>query len=58
MVKAFKPPQSTIDNANLVWAYAECSKEESKHEKQKILNNFDELDLSYRLMADRIRVMK
>ncbi len=55
MVKSWKPPQSTIDNANLVWEYAECSKDEAKHEKQKILANFDELDESYRLMADKIR---
>ena len=55
MVKSWKTPQSTIDNANLVWEYAECSKDEAKHEKQKILANFDELDESYRLMADKIR---
>ena len=55
MTKAFKPSQSSIDNFNLVWEYAECTKEEAKYEKQKILLNFDELDLSYRLMAERIR---
>lgn len=55
MVKAFKPPQSSIDNYNLVWSYCECTKEEAKHEKEKILANFEELDLSYRLMADGIR---
>ena len=55
MTKAFKPPQSSIDAFNLVWEYAECTKEEAKYEKQKILLNFDELDLSYRLMAERIR---
>ncbi len=55
MIKAFKPPQSSIDNYNLVWEYAECSKDEAKHEKQKILANFDELDETYRLMADKIR---
>ena len=55
MIKAFRPPQSSIDNANTVWSYCECTKEEAKHEKEKILTNFDELDLSYRLMAERIR---
>jgi hypothetical protein len=58
VVKAFRPPQSSIDNYNLVWEYAECTKEEAKHERQKILDNFDELDLSYKLMADRIRGIK
>lgn len=55
MTKAFKPPQSSIENYNLVWSYCECTKEEAKHEKQKILINFEELDLSYKLMAERIR---
>ena len=55
MVKAFKPPQESIDAFNLVWEYSECTKEEAKYEKQKILANFDEMDLSYKLMADRIR---
>lgn len=55
MIKAFKPPQSSIDNYNLVWHFCECSKDEAKHEKQKILANFDELDESYRLMANKIR---
>lgn len=55
MVKAFKPPQSSIDAYNLVWSYAECTKEEAKHEKDKMLANFEELDLSYRLMAENIR---
>jgi len=55
MTKAFKPPQSSIENYNLVWSYCECTKEEAKHEKQKILINFEELDLSYELMAERIR---
>ena len=55
MTKAFKPSQSSIDAFNLVWEYAECTKEEAKYEKQKILLNFDELDLSYKLMAERIR---
>jgi len=54
-MKAFKPPQSSIDNYNLVWEYCECTVEEAKYEKQKIMANFDELDLSYRLMANRIR---
>lgn len=52
--KAWKPPQSSIDNYNLVWSYCECTKEEAKHEKKKILTNFDELDLSYKLMAEGI----
>ena len=55
MVKAWKPPKESIENFNLVWNYAGCTKEESKHEKEKILSNFNELDLSYRFMADRIR---
>jgi len=54
-MKPFKPSQSSIDNYNLVWSYAECTVEEAKYEKQKIMANFDELDLSYRLMANRIR---
>lgn len=53
--KAFRPPQESIDNFNLVWEYAGCTKEEAKYEKQRILQNFDEADLCYRLMADRIR---
>ena len=55
MAKAFKPQQESIDAFNLVWEYAECTKEEAKYEKNKILMNFDELDLSYKLMAYRIR---
>lgn len=55
MVKAFKPPQSSIDNFNLVWEYAECTKDEAKYEKKRILENFDEMDRHYKLMADRIR---
>ena len=55
MVKAFRPPQSSIDNFNTVWSYCECTKDEAKHEREKILANFDELDLSYLLMAERIR---
>lgn len=55
MVKAFKPQQSSIDNYNLVWSYCECTKEEAKYEKNKILANFEEIDLSYRLMAERIK---
>lgn len=58
MVKAFKPQQSSIDNFNLVWEYAECTKEEAKYEKKRILENFDEMDLSYKLMAYRIREMQ
>lgn len=53
--KAWKPPQSSIDNYNLVWHYCDCTKEEARHEKNKILTNFDEIDLSYRLMAEEIR---
>lgn len=55
MVKAFKPTQESINNYNLVWNYCECTKEEAKYEKQKILMNFEELDLSYKIMAERIR---
>jgi len=55
MNKRFTPTQSTIDNANLVWEYCECTVEEAKHEKQKIMANFYELDLSYKLMANMIR---
>jgi hypothetical protein len=55
MVKAYKPTQDSIDNFNLVWQYAECSKEEAKYEKNKILCSFDEMDLSYKIMADNIR---
>lgn len=58
MVKAFNPPQSSIDNFNLVWEYAECTKEEAKYEKQRILENFHEMDKHYKLMADRIREMQ
>ena len=53
--KKFRPPQSSIDNFNLVWGYAKCDKEEIKHERNKILQNFDELDLSYKLMAEGIK---
>lgn len=55
MVKAFKPSQKSIDNYNSVWEYCECTKEEARHEKEKILRNFDELDESYRLMAEGIK---
>lgn len=55
MVKAFRPPQSSINNFNTVWSYCECTKDEAKHEREKILANFKDLDLSYRLMAERIR---
>lgn len=55
MVGAFKPPKSSIDNYNLVWSYCECTKEEAKYEKQKILMNFEEVDFSYKLMAEKIR---
>ena len=55
MVKAFRPPQSSIDNFNTVWSYCECTKDEAKHEREKILADFYELDLSYKLMAERIR---
>lgn len=58
MIKAFKPPQSSIDNYNCVWEYYGCTREEAKHEKQKILNNFNELDLSYKIIADWIRGLK
>lgn len=58
MIKAFKPPQSSIDNYNLVWEYYGVSKEEAKHEKQKILNNFNELDKSYAIIADWVRGLK
>lgn len=54
--KVFRPPQSSIDNYNLVWEHAGCNKEEVKHERNKILSNFDEMDLSYRLMANAIRL--
>lgn len=53
--KAFRPPQESIDNFNLVWEYAECTKEEAQYEKQRILQNFDEADMCYRLMAEMIR---
>lgn len=53
--KVFRPPQASIDNFNLVWEYAGCTKEEAQYEKRRILQNFDEADLCYRLMADRIR---
>lgn len=55
---AFKPPQSSIDNFNLVWEHYGCTREEAKHEKQKILNNFNELDKSYSIIAAEIRGLK
>lgn len=56
--KSFVPPQASIDNFNLVWEYAGCTKEEARYEKQRILRDFDEADLCYRLMANRIRAEK
>jgi len=44
--KSWKPPQSSINNYNLVWSYCECTKEEANRERTKILANFDELDTS------------
>lgn len=58
MVKSWSPPEESIDNINLVWDYAKCDIEERKHERKKILANFEEIDLSYRLMAENIREIK
>lgn len=53
--RAFRPPQSSIDNFNVVWEYVGCSIDEVKYERNKIMLNFDEMDQSYRLMAEKIR---
>lgn len=50
-----KVTQESIENFNTVWEYCSCTKDEAKYEKQKIMSNFDEMNLSYGLMAEGIR---
>lgn len=53
--KAFRPPQSSIDNFNLVWQHYGVDKQEAQYEKQRIMLNFADADNCYRIIADEIR---
>lgn len=53
--KAFRPPQSSIDNFNLVWQHYGVEKDEAQYEKQRIMLNFMVADTCYRIIADEIR---